>query len=162
MHSRDRRGHDAEHTRAMSRNASCACAMSTYESPFARKPQYRYIPTDEEKAMREERAGSLRANIRTCQMHFAANDVNDDRTLDLLEFAAMLPESMRAAHSHAEIKVWFDAIDSSGDGRIDECEFFLFSLKHISRLVGTKLEDIFRRFDLDGDGKLDKLEFSKA
>eukprot|EP00966_Prymnesium_polylepis_P139228 3216956-Prymnesium_polylepis.1 len=118
--------------------------------------------TEHENALREERAGEARAGLRRGQMDFATNDASGDGQLDLGEFAAMLPESMRESHTQQEIKVWFDALDSSADGRIDACEFFLFSLRHTARRVGTRLEDVFRRYDKSGEGKLDKFEFSKA
>ena len=47
------------------------------------------------------------------------------RQLDFEEFYAMQPVRLRDEHSAAEIRTWFDAADSDGDGVLSCNEFFL-------------------------------------
>lgn len=75
----------------------------------------------------------------------------------------MQPKKIRDSYTVAEIKSWFSAADSDGDGTLSPNEFFMWSLSNNSAMYGSKtIEDIFRRFDADGTGQLDFVEFSAA
>lgn len=85
-----------------------------------------------------------------------------DGFMDFKEFVMWLPPKMRVKHPTPELRQLFEAIDTSKNGQIDVCEFFLFSLRHAARTLGASLEMIFSRYDRDQRGSLDRLEFRAA
>lgn len=55
---------------------------------------------------------------------FMKYDTDQSGALGFDEFLAMQPPDIRRAHSDEEIRTWFDAADTDGNGSIDPNEFF--------------------------------------
>ena len=119
-------------------------------------PAVPYVPSDAPIAPKEVEARTIganlankstaaqaRADVRYTQAKFEAADRDFSGSLSFGEFCDMLPEKMRGMHRPEEMKAWFDAIDSSHDGSIDTTEFFVFTLRHTTKAVGTRLDDVF-------------------
>ena len=59
---------------------------------------------------------------------FAEFDADGDKKLDFEEFLAFLPKRIRDVYTPRDIRAWFDAADTNGDGTLSTNEFFRFSL----------------------------------
>ena len=82
--------------------------------------------------------------------------------LDWEEFYAMQPRKLREQFSAKEIRAWFDAADSDGNGVLSISEFFIYSLSGLGERFGaSSLEQMFAKFDETGTGSLDVIEFEK-
>ena len=70
----------------------------------------------------------LTKDMRRNAARFSEYDADGNQSLDWEEFYAMQPRRIRQEHSAAEIRKWFDAADSNGDGTMSINEFFAWSL----------------------------------
>ena len=55
---------------------------------------------------------------------FMSYDTDQSQSINWTEFLAAQPPDIRRQYSDAQIRAWFDAADSNGDGVIDANEFF--------------------------------------
>ena len=96
-------------------------------------------------------------------MRFAEFDKDHDQRLDFKEFCAFQPAKIRAKVSENELRKWFDAADTDGNGTLTLNEFFTWSLGTSARRHGAQaLEAAFSAYDKDGTGRLDAVEFTLA
>ena len=104
---------------------------------------------------------SLVRDINASTMNFAEVDQDGDQLLDFEEFHASLPRTVIDKYTPAEIRAWFDAADTNGDGTLCINEFFRWSLSNAARRHGAvSLAYAFQKYDRDGTGMLDADEFA--
>ena len=110
-----------------------------------------------------EAANNLTASTAHDATRFAEYDLDGSMSLDFEEFLAMQPARIRETYSADEIRSWFNAADTDGNGVLSINEFFCWSLNNASTKHGKKaLEAAFRKYDRDKSGYLDSFEFKRA
>ena len=121
------------------------------------------LAMEDEGRRRRKLAGKLRWDMKKASCRFAEFDRDGNQHLDFEEFYAMLPSTVHASFTDADVRWWFNSADTDGDGSISVNEFFLWSLHNAQEKWGSNaLEAAFVKYDGDGTGHLDALEFARA
>ena len=111
----------------------------------------------------------VESQLRQTAMDIVAADTNQDGLIDFDEFKALVHASMpsQPPRSDAQLRAWYDELDTDHDGALRMAEFFAFALREsfLSMTAGPdgphSLEAYIKRWDKNGDGQLDRREFTK-
>ena len=112
-------------------------------------------------APRQPTTGAVRNLVQSQGLVFE-EVAGSDGLIDFHEFVMSLPPNAAKKYSRPELREFFEVMDRDGEGSVDACEFFLFTLRHAARMVGQSLDMVFNRYDRDKTGHLDRLEFRSA
>ena len=108
-------------------------------------------------------AASFQQHVQRDAMRFYEADAkgNSDHKLDFKEFLVMQPPAIKKSHTEAEIRGWFDAADTDGDGAVSINEFFVWTLQKEALNGMDGLRSLFECYDKDGTGCIDMHEFRR-
>ena len=108
-------------------------------------------------------AASFQQHVQRDAMRFYEADAkgNSDHKLDFKEFLVMQPPAIKKSHTEAEIRGWFDAADTDGDGAVSINEFFVWTLQKEALNGMDGLRSLFECYDKDGTGCIDMHEFQR-
>ena len=108
-------------------------------------------------------AASFQQHVQRDAMRFYEADAkgNSDHKLDFKEFLVMRPPAIKKSHTEAEIRGWFDAADTDGDGAVSINEFFVWTLQKEALNGMDGLRSLFECYDKDGTGCIDMHEFQR-
>ena len=95
-------------------------------------------------------------------MEYDAADADQDRKLDFGEFCNWLRDREEGDFTEAEMRARFDAMDADHNGKVDISEYLTFSLRDALKRAGTRVVDLFRKWDEDKSGTVEKKEFWRA
>ena len=89
-------------------------------------------------------------------------DVDDNRTIDLLEFLNLMAWKMKNTNSKKELKETFQVFDKDQNGFI-----YVVELRHVMTNLGEKMEnkevdEMIRKVDVNDDGHINYEEFFKV
>jgi Ca2+-binding EF-hand superfamily protein len=107
----------------------------------------------------ETSAHDARNLVRSRAKVFESADKDLNGVLSFEEFVHTLPKKFVSRRSGEELKRLFDITDVNGDGRVSKQEFFMSTLSLSSKMTGSGLEAVFRKYDRTKDTALDILEF---
>ena len=95
-------------------------------------------------------AASFQQHVQRDAMRFYEADAkgNSDHKLDFKEFLVMQPPAIKKSHTEAEIRGWFDAADTDGDGAVSINEFFVWTLQKEALNGMDGLRSLFECYDL--------------
>ena len=106
----------------------------------------------------ETSAHDARNLVRSRAKVFESADKDLNGVLSFEEFVHTLPKKFVSRRSGEELKRLFDITDVNGDGRVSKQEFFMSTLSLSSKMTGSGLEAVFRKYDRTKDTALDILE----
>uniref|UniRef100_A0A7S3AFY2 EF-hand domain-containing protein n=1 Tax=Haptolina ericina TaxID=156174 RepID=A0A7S3AFY2_9EUKA len=95
-------------------------------------------------------------------MEFDAGDVDHDESLDFDEFCKMVREREMGEHTTAELRKRFDALDTSGNGKLAMSEYLRYALRDALARSSTRVVELFQQWDVDKSGFIDRKEFRRA
>lgn len=94
---------------------------------------------------------------------FDQADLDGDHEIEYEEFCLMMPRTRGGTQqSDEDLRVWWEMLDTNGDGVITKDEFFIYALASSSRKTGSGVVGMFQKFDANRSGKLDEIEFTHA
>ena len=97
--------------------------------------------------------------VRSRAKVFESADKDLNGVLSFEEFVLTLPKKFVSRRSGEELKRLFDLTDVNGDGHVSKKEFFMSTLSLSSKMTGSGLEAVFKKYDKTKDTALDILEF---
>ena len=89
-------------------------------------------------------------------------DANEDGMLTLDEFCSLVKEREEGEHTDEELRERFNRLDTDGSGRIELNEYLRWALRDALARGGTRVIDLFRKWDDDQSGEISRDEFIRA
>jgi Ca2+-binding EF-hand superfamily protein len=89
-------------------------------------------------------------------------DADEDGMLTLDEFCSLVKEREEGEHTDEELRERFNRLDTDGSGRIELNEYLRWALRDALARGGTRVIDLFRKWDDDQSGEISRDEFIRA